>query len=310
MRWMTWALMTLALFAAAIAEAAEDPSQKKVLIIGLDGCRADALKAADAPNLHKLIDEGTWAEDTHILAPHETGADTCSAPGWSNLLTGVWADKHGVIDNSFKGANYAEFPPFFIRLKQARPDVYTASLAAWQGIHDQIIPEGAADVSRQLGGNKRDDAGVAAEAVKLLMLRKLDVLFLHFDGIDHAGHKHGFHPTVPEYMDTIHTVDGYIGDVLNAIGARPKYSSEDWLVIVCTDHGGRGTKHSHSHDAPEVRNVFLIVSGPSAQRGTLRDTTYQVDVAPTVFAHLGIAVDPSWKWDGRSVGLKPPSAAN
>jgi hypothetical protein len=219
-------------------------------------------------------------------------------------LTGVWADKHGVRDNSFDGENLKTFPPFFMRLKQVEPSLYTASLAAWEGIYDHIIPAGAADVSKHIGGKKRDDAGVAAEAVELLGMRKLDVLFLHFDGIDRAGHKYGFHPTVSEYMAAIHTVDGYIGDVLEAMRQRPKFATEDWMVIVCTDHGGRGTKHSHSHDAPEVRDVFLIVSGPAAQRGTLTDPTYQVDVAPTVAAHLGIAVDSSWQWDGRVAGLK------
>ncbi len=303
---MIFARITLVLctFVVATTFAAEPAKTKKAIIIGLDGCRADALRAADAPNLHKLIDEGVWAEDTHILAPRETGADTCSAPGWSNLLTGVWADKHGVCDNSFKGADYEKYPPFFVRLKQVRPEIYTASIASWEGIHDHIIPESAADVSSHPGDKKRDDAAVTEEAVELLGKRKLDVLFVHLDGIDRAGHKQGFHPTVPDYTQAIHTIDGYVGELLQAVRARPKFDREDWLVIVCTDHGGRGTKHSHGHDAREITNVFLIVSGPSAQRGTLRDPTYQVDVAPTVFAHLGIPVEPQWKWDGKAVGLK------
>ncbi|MEO6094672.1 MAG: hypothetical protein ABIW76_02985 [Fibrobacteria bacterium] len=35
-----------------------------------------------------------------------------------------------------------------------------------------------------------------------------------------------------------------------------------------------------------------------------------VDVAPTVFAYLGLPVSEAWKWDGRPIGYAPaPRAA-
>jgi hypothetical protein len=44
-----------------------------------------------------------------------------AGPGWSSFLTGVWADKHGVNDNTFRGQNYDEYPHFFVHLKRAFP---------------------------------------------------------------------------------------------------------------------------------------------------------------------------------------------
>ena len=38
---------------------------------------------------------------------------TISGPGWSSILCGVWSDKHLVVDNSFSGNNYFNFPPIF-----------------------------------------------------------------------------------------------------------------------------------------------------------------------------------------------------
>src|SRR4051812_20813467 len=69
---------------------------KKVLIIGIDGCRPDALRAAKAPNLEALIRDGAYSGKA------QTGDATISGPGWSSMLTGVWRAKHGVRDNRFE----------------------------------------------------------------------------------------------------------------------------------------------------------------------------------------------------------------
>jgi predicted AlkP superfamily pyrophosphatase or phosphodiesterase len=291
---------------AAAALAAESPPRKKVLVIGIDGCRPDALKAARTPNLDRLIRDGVLVENTEIIGDRPTGSDTISGPGWSSILTGVWADKHGVKDNEFRGANYREYPHFFRRLKDARSDAVTVSVVSWPPIHERIVS--AADVSLALLGETKDyakaDARVAAEAKRLLVEKNPDALFVYFGNVDETGHKTGFHPAVPEYRQAIEDVDRHIGEVLESIRSRATYGDEDWLVLVCTDHGGRGTGHGDGHAFPEIRMVFLIISGPSAKREPVRENTYLVDVAATALSHLGVALQPEWKLDGRPVGLK------
>src|SRR5687767_5966915 len=116
MRPLLWLILVLS--CTAIVQDAHGQAQptKRVLIIGIDGCRTDALQAADAPHLHQLAREGAMAVNTTILGDRVTGADTVSGPCWSNLLTGVWPDKHGVKDNKFQGGNYKQYPHFFQRL--------------------------------------------------------------------------------------------------------------------------------------------------------------------------------------------------
>jgi predicted AlkP superfamily pyrophosphatase or phosphodiesterase len=279
---------------------------KKVLIIGIDGCRTDALKAARAPNLHTLIRDGTFAEKTRVLAERPTGADTVSGPGWASILTGVWADKHGVRDNRFEGANFQQFPHFFARLKQARPTAFTASYVTWEPIQRRMVT--AADDSLAVPqGNEphRDsDARGVRKTIALLKTGNPDVVFLHLDHVDGAGHAKGFSPQVREYLQAIEQVDVWIGQILEAMRQRKTYAQEDWLTVVCTDHGGKGTGHGRGHKVPEIREVFLIVSGPSAAQAQVETPTYLVDVAATALTHLGVALDPSWKLDGRPVGLK------
>jgi predicted AlkP superfamily pyrophosphatase or phosphodiesterase len=286
--------------------AAGEESKKKVLIVGIDGCRADALLAAKAPNLHGLIRDGVLAEKTQVLANRPTGADTVSGPGWASILTGVWADKHGVRDNKFEGANFKEFPHFFRHLKQARPQAFTASYVTWEPIHQRMVT--AADDSQAMLKGKEPyregDARGVQKALTLLKEGNPDALLVHLDNVDGTGHSKGFSPKVPEYLQAIEEVDAHIGRLLEALHKRPTYVREDWLIIVCTDHGGKGTGHGSGHKVPEVREVFLIISGPSVERGKIVGPTYLVDVAVTALTHLGVPIEPKWQLDGRPVGLK------
>ena len=287
-----------------------DGPARKVLVIGIDGCRPDALAAAHAPRLKKLIDQGTYCVDTQILAPRETPGDTVSGPGWSNILTGVWPDKHGVIDNSFNGSNYADFPHFFTRIKERWPDSLTGSFSTWLPIKDKILS--GADVGRNFpDAEPRNleeyllgDSQAARACAAFVTERDPNAVMLYLGQVDETGHRFGFQPKVKDYVKAIETVDGLISDVLDAVGNRPNIAKESWLVIVCTDHGGVGLGHGNGRKTPEVRDTFLIISGPSAKQQRLEEPTYQVDVVATVLAHLGIELNPNWKLDGKAVGLK------
>jgi predicted AlkP superfamily pyrophosphatase or phosphodiesterase len=281
--------------------------QKKVIFIGVDGTRWDALEAADTPRIDKLIADGFLALGTEILAPHETPGDTVSGPGWSNLLCGVWPDKHGVVDNSFKGSNYQNYPHFFARVKEVRPEAVTASFSNWGPIKEKILS--AADVvhtddAKGMLAYIAADARATDACIDVLRNKQPDVVMLYLGQVDETGHAKGFHPSVLEYRQAIERVDGHIAAVLQTIRDRSTYDHEDWLVIVATDHGGVGLNHGGGRQLDEIRKTFLIVSGPAAKRGRTEEPTYQVDVVATALTHLGIPLKPEWKLDGQAVGLK------
>jgi len=306
------ALRALAALALALLLASPaDAKEPKVLFIGIDGCRFDAVQAARAPQLAALVAEGTLANDCQILSERFQGSDTCSGPGWSSILTGVWADKHGIVDNKFTAPNYREFPHFFARLKEVRPTAFTVSLVTWIPIQRNIVS--AADIAEALLPPDEDwvqgDANVAQRAKQVLAQQNPTVLFAYFGQVDEIGHKHGFHPTSKEYIAAIERVDVHVGEVAAAMRQRPTYGDEDWLVIVTSDHGGQGTGHGGGHQVPEIRNSFLIVSGAAATRGKFEQQTYLVDAPVTALAHLGISPKADWKLDGKAVGLKDANVA-
>ncbi len=148
------------------------------------------------------------------------------------------------------------------------------------------------------------DKLVAQEAVKLLGGKAPDATFVYFGNVDILGHTYGFHPKAPRYTNGIEEVDAHVGRILEAMRKRPTYAKEDWLILVCTDHGGKGKGHSGGQKDPEVRTGFLILHGPTLRKGAIDGKIYNVDVAVTALTHLGVPIKPEWKLDGRAVGLK------
>jgi predicted AlkP superfamily pyrophosphatase or phosphodiesterase len=303
------ALLGICLTAMWPLASTAQPPAKKVLYIGIDGTRFDAIEQAETPHLDSLVKSGIYSDRCMILGERYRKNDTISGPGWSSILCGVWADKHGVHDNTFAGAKYAEFPHLFARLKEVRPEARAVSLVTWEPIHKLIVSK--ADISinyerkeHAVADYDRYDTQAAAEAAKQLAETNPDIVFLYLGQVDVAGHTHGFHPTVPEYIAAIERADKLVGQTLAAIKARKTYAQEDWLVIVTSDHGGKGTGHGGGHQTPEILNSFLIVSGNAAQRGQFDQQVYLVDAPVTALAHLGVKAKEEWKLDGRAVGLK------
>jgi len=262
----------------------------KVLLIGLDGVRPDALQVARTPNIDDLIKNGAFSYHA------QAGQHTWSGPGWSNILTGVWEQKHGVTDNSFTHSHYQRYPSVFTRVEQLRPELYTATVVSWKPLKDYLIPH-----ADQCIVHIEDDHRVMNDAVSLLTNEDPDLMFVYFGNVDLVGHKHGFHPTVTPYRKEIENVDREIGCVLNALHHRTRYTRESWLILCTTDHGG--TMEGHGKNIPEDRTIFYIVSGDSVPRGRIPVTPYQVDVVPTILKHLRIPVDPTWGLDGKVCGI-------
>lgn len=222
---------------------------KKVLFIGIDGCRADVMMSSSIPNIQSLITKSIYSVDGLCAAT------TWSGNGWSTMLTGVWHTKHNVQDNNFTNPNYINYPDFLTRAETYNPNLRTISLVNWAPINDKIIR--TADVKSNLGS----DLAVKNAAVNALQNDNPDILFVDFDDVDHAGHSYGFSSGIPQYVSAIQTTDAYIGEIVNAMKSRSTYGNEDWMVVLTTDHGA--VESSHGGGNLSERNIFTIYSNPN-----------------------------------------------
>jgi len=269
---------------------------KKVLLIGIDGCRSDALQAANTPNIDQLIVNSrySWTLDRGNM-------DTWSGAGWSTMLTGVWPAKHGVTDDLYKGKNYGEYPSFLCRVKEASACFKTASIVHYAAINDEIVAACNADILRDYDEDKR----VKEATTNFLNDCNMDVIFAHFDDVDHAGHRRGFHPSVPQYIDAIEQVDANLKPILEAVYEREANKNEDWLIIVSTDQGGtiEGAQEAQDNNTAVTRVFGIFRTKNTANPGNLNYSPELVDIVPTIFNHLDIPINNTWNLDGFGVAL-------
>jgi hypothetical protein len=191
----------------------------------------------------------------------------------------------------FAGNNFAQYPSFFKRLKDANGALQTVCLARWSPLLT-VVPE--ADVKLAFG----TDTAITDETCRRLTNSNPDVMYAILLDVDSAGHSSGWGPTVTNYVKEIEKADTRVGQMMTALKSRATYDREDWLVIVLSDHG--------QHDDPDPersRITFHLVSGASAARGVIWPSPSIVDVCATVLTHMGVNIDPAWNLDARLEGF-------
>ncbi len=288
----------------------------KLLFIGIDGVRSDALQqqmnAGAAPNLKDMFDNGLFTFDSWHLGI------TSSGPSWSDMLTGVWEDKHGVTSNNYTGSDYNTYPYFPTRVKECRPNAKAVQITSWSPMSSNVYNDG--------WDNKivppTDDACTQV-AISQLQDVELDILFVHIDDVDGAGHGNGFNPAVPAYMNSIAYADLQVGQIIDALEARPNYANEKWVILATTDHGGTGLGHGGNSD--DERHIWWVATGhniPQSEITGVDPGSYQfgtpptdnavaqvpvlTDIAVTAIDHLlpdstcMIANQAAWDLDGKS----------
>lgn len=225
---------------------------RKVLIIGIDGTRPDALQKAKTPNIDGLLSTSLFTFNGWHCGI------TMSGPSWSDIMCGVWEEKHGVTSNGYSGSNFNDYPYFTKRAKEIIPDLYCVQVVEWPALNDNVYNAGWDEKIKVPDGV---GTPTADSAVAKLKLPYLDCLFVYFDEVDLTGHKSEFNPNNSNYISAIEEVDSYIGRILNALYSRPDYENENWLILLVTDHGGSGIGHGTGFDTD--RNVWWIASGAS-----------------------------------------------
>ena len=247
---MHGALLFLVL--AAPLQALQD---RRLLILGIDGCRPDALLKCAAPNIRALADSGLFTWWALSRPPTKSG------PCWSSIFTGAWNDKHGVTDNNFTNQRYGLYPMLFSRLKDADPSFTSGWFVYWPGLND-AMPHGA-----DAAAGDWSDENTLQRSVDLLRDGDPDALFVQFGAIDAVGHSAGFDPGKAGYLNAIEETDVLVGEVIAALKSRPAYLDEHWMIIAQSDHGGFSTHHGGS-TIGEMR-VFFIVAGDGVPRGEI-----------------------------------------
>jgi hypothetical protein len=240
----------------------------------VDGLRYDtSMNSAVMPYLNELRNRGATAV-MHSQPP------SYSEPGYSTLLTGAWPELNdGPVLNFY----FADIPTI------TQDNIF--SDAHWIGLNtaisgfnwfEKLIPQGAVSARFYTAGeNEAADREVVDAALPWLLEGKYQLVLIHLDQVDYAGHYEGG-PNDPRYDAAASRADSLIKE----ISANMDFSQNTLLVV--SDHGHINPGGHGGPDVIALLEPFVLV-GKGVMPGKYRDVQ-MVDVAPTIAAFLGTSL--------------------
>lgn len=258
------------------------PSDKRVLVVSIDGMRPDVLLRAKAPNIRELTQHGSftfWAESTDIAI---------TLPTHFSMLTGVSPAKHHITWNDDRQVESSALtvPTLFDLAKKAG---YTTSMVVGKHKLCIIAKPGMVDWLEAPDNTKEDALTIAARAADVLRKHRPQVMFVHFPDPDAVGHALGWGS--PQQVAAVDRADQGVGIVMAVL--RELDLREKTLVIVTADHGGSG--RSHGAKVPFSHYIPWITVGPGVRENydlTLEPklAVHVEDVFATALYFLGVAI--------------------
>lgn len=301
------AVLTTGALAQDFVPVESEPDQiRKALFVIIDGIPADVIESTSTPNLDAIALSEGYTRSTvggEIGTPSES--PTISAVGYNSLLTGTWANKHKVYTNSIEEPDYRYWDIFRI-LKHVRPEAKTALFSTWEDNRTRLLGDGLPEA----GGHKLDyaydglendeqrfphdshsdyieqiDSAVAEEAARVLRTKGPDLSWVYLQHTDDIGHRYG---DSPEFTQAIERMDHKISALWDAVQARQTEHSEDWLVVVTTDHG-RDAETGKHHGGQSVRERSTwIVTNSTRTNTRFEQQPSIVDILPSILRHLRV----------------------
>jgi predicted AlkP superfamily pyrophosphatase or phosphodiesterase len=256
------------------------------MLCSIDGMRPDALQAARAPVMHRLIREGAVCWRARTVMP------SCTLPCHTSMLRGVPTERHGVTSNTFTPL-VRPVPSLIDAAKdQGRR---TGFFYNWEELRDLAAP-GKLDVSMMLGDSDSAaaDARVADMTIGALDRIDFDLVFLYFGWTDACGHRNGW--MSQPYLDAIADADACLGRVLDHIQELGR--GEETTTLILSDHGGHERTHGTEHDDDML--IPWILHGPGVRAGhTIEGPVLIYDTCVTLGHILGLTPRP--EWEGRAI---------
>jgi ectonucleotide pyrophosphatase/phosphodiesterase family protein 5 len=264
-------ILALALAACAqpgrqLASGAAPSARPPVILVSIDGMRADYLDRGVTPNIAALAASGVRATAMRPSFPSLT------FPNHYTMVTGLRPDRNGIVNNTMEDSSipgvrfslgnreavidrrwWDEAEPIWVTAEKA--GIHTATMF-WPGseapIHG-VEPSHFAVFDGKLANDKRVDQLVNW----MTGADHPGFGTLYFDMVDHAGHESG--PDSPQVTEDARLVDRSIGLLVR----RLKQRHIDANIIIVADHGMAATSPDRVVllDALVPADSFRMVSG-------------------------------------------------
>ncbi|XP_056017946.1 uncharacterized protein LOC125670329 isoform X2 [Ostrea edulis] len=216
------------------------PGKIPLLLISLDGFRADYLKQRLTPVIQKMRDCGVHTPYMRSVYP------TVTFPNHYTIATGLYPESHGIISNNMYDPEIGVFSlssvtkldprwwggePLWITAKKQKKRTATYF---WPGSDVNI--SGIYPDIWKMYSNKAGFPERVWEVIGWLTLaenEKPDFITLYFDQPDHAGHQGG--PESEEVSDQLLDVDDMLSRLMDTLYHKGLHNCVN--IVIIADHG-------------------------------------------------------------------------
>ncbi len=243
-----------------------------LLLISIDAFRPDYLDRGVTPTLNRLAATGVRATAMQPSFP------TLTFPNHYTLVTGLYPDHHGVVDNTMYDPRLGRFSlgnrkavadsrwwneaePIWVTAD--RHGLKTATMF-WPGSGTRIRgyrPDHWRAYNGKLTPTQRVDQVLAW--LDLPPGQRPSFITLYFDRVDHAGHEYG--PDAKQTDAAVARIDRALARLL--AGLRQRHLYHHINLIVVSDHGMARSPASHTIELDrliDLRDVRIVSMGELA----------------------------------------------
>lgn len=257
-----------------------DAPARRVVIVVLDGLRADLVGDPRFPTLAAMTREAAHTLDATTVLPSVTAA------AMTSLLTGVAPAMHGMDSDKFRfpAPRIALDPLPRVVAEHGLPTFGAMAQVPWlfRPLARRIV--GALGMRDVVFGGANAHALLAA-TLPVLRHEREGLVLLHWPEADALGHAHGW--CTPPYLAAVQRMDHALGALRRELAAHDDGRT---LLLVLADHGGGGRVPRHHDSAhPLDCTIPIFLEGAGVRPMTLGPAHTLLDVPATVLWALGIA---------------------
>lgn len=245
----------------------------KCLFLGWDGCRADAMKYlitngdAELSGTHRVTPYSAISEVkkagglyvTYVGGVKGQYQETSTAQGWASAFCGKWMKKkyktgwEWTLDDSYPTV-----------MKTLALKSYQTSFSVMWEMHFDFTYKREIEFSKENNLKQSYFRFETDEEIYYNLIDRLktddDLIVGIFENPDANGHNTGFGDGNYRYVSGVCNLDRLSYSLLTQIKKRENFDDEDWLVVICSDHGGLTIRHGSQ--LVQSKTTFLAISKP------------------------------------------------
>ena len=249
---------------------ADHLQKPSLLLVSFDGFRADYLDRFDLPNFKRVMTRGTRARSMRPVFP------TITFPNHYSLVTGLYPEHHGIVENSFfddvRNASYS-----FRNYQTVSDGSWYGGEPIWvtaerQGMVSACFffpgSEAAIKGIRPTFWNRYDGSVPNEQRIETVLgwlrlpaERRPHVITLYFSDVDSASHRTAIGGS--DVAAAVAAVDKTLGILLD--GLEKLENRDNVLLVLTSDHGMADTgfmRIVQLGDLIDTKGVRVGFSGP------------------------------------------------